>query len=150
MGALRYSDKKRFGEFLKTSNSYSFYEVLKIFDQELINEWIEAGNNRENFAEKGAKIVIILDNASFHKKQEYLQKIETEMPNIHLEYLPKYSPDYHLIELVWHSAKEYIANRLFQSIEELEALLHQLLNEGGLVIKWGRKLKNKGNAVITV
>jgi len=33
-----------------------------------------------------------------------------------------------LIELVWHSAKEYIANRLFKSIEELEVLLHKLLN----------------------
>lgn len=150
MGALRYSDKKRFVDFLKTSNSENFYEVLKIFYQELINEWIEAGNKREDFAEKGAKIVIILDNASFHKKQEYIQKIETEMPNIHLEYLPTYSPDYNLIELVWHSAKEYIANRLFKSIEELESLLHQLLNEGKLVIKWGRKLKNKGNAIITV
>ena len=62
----------------------------------------------------------------------------------------KYSPDYNLIELVWHSAKEYIANRLFKSIEELECLLHKLLNEGGLIIKWGRKLKNKGNAIITV
>ena len=55
------------------------------------------------------KIVIILDNASFHKKKEYIQKIEGEMPNIHLEYLPEYSPDYNLIELVWHSAKEYMA-----------------------------------------
>ena len=72
------------------------------------------------------------------------------MPNIHLEYLPEYRPDYNLIELVWHSAKEYIANRLFKSIEELEVLLNKLLNEGELVIKWGRKLKNKGNAVITI
>jgi transposase len=111
---------------------------------------VDAGNNREDFAETGPKIVIILDNASFHKKQEYLQKIETEMPNIHLEYLPEYSPDYNLIELVWHSAKEYIANRLFKSIEELEILLHQLLNEGELIIKWGRNIANKGNAVITV
>ena len=111
---------------------------------------VEAGNNREDFTEKGFKIVIVLDNASFHKKQDYIQIIKTEMPNIYLEYLPEYSPDYNLIELVWHSAKEYIANRLFKSIEELEFLLHQLLNEGGLVIKWGRKLKNKGNAVITI
>lgn len=55
-----------------------------------------------------------------------------------------------MIELVWHSAKEYIANRLFKSIEELEFLLHKLLNEGELIIEWGRKLKNKGNALITV
>ncbi len=72
------------------------------------------------------------------------------MPNEYLEYLPEYSPDYNLIEWVWHSTKEYIANRLFKSLEELEILLHQLLNEGELVIKWERKLKNKGNAVITV
>jgi len=150
MGAIRYSDKKRFVEFLSKSNSNSFYKVLKLFYQNLISEWVEAGNKREYFTEKGFKIVIVLDNASFHKKQDYIQKITTEMPNIHLEYLPEYSPDYNLIELVWHSAKEYIANRLFKSIEELEFLLHQLLNEGELVIKWGRKLKNKGNAVITI
>jgi hypothetical protein len=48
------------------------------------------------------------------------------------------------------TAKEYIANRLFPSIEDLECLLHQLLNEGELVIKWSLKLKNKGNAIITV
>jgi len=150
MGALRYSDKKRFVEFLNKGNSNNFYEVLKIFMSELIAEWVEAGNQADDFVEKGPKIVIILDNASFHKKQEYLDKIETEMPNLHLEFLPEYSPDYNLIELVWHSTKEYIANRLFKSIEELESLLHQLLNEGGLIIKWGRKIKNKGNACIPV
>ena len=32
------------------------------------------------------------------------------MPNIYLEFIPEYSPDYNLIELVWHSTKEYIAN----------------------------------------
>lgn len=150
MGGLRYSDKKRFVEFLDKGNADNFYKVLKIFYQELINEWVEAGNEAKDFAEKGAKIVIILDNASFHKKEEYIEKIEAEMPNLHLEFLPEYSPDYNLIELVWHSTKEYVANRLFTSIEELEYLLHQLLNEGELVIKWGRKLKNKGDAFITV
>jgi transposase len=72
------------------------------------------------------------------------------MPNLIIEFLPEYSPDYNLIELVWHSAKEFIANRLFKSIEELEELLNRLLNQGELVINWGRKLKNKGNAVNAV
>jgi hypothetical protein len=84
MGALRNSDKKRFVEFLDKGNSQNFYEVLKIFYQEIINEWIEAGNQREEFWEKGPKIVIILDNASFHKKTEYTDKIKEEMPNITL------------------------------------------------------------------
>jgi transposase len=150
MGGLRHSDKKKFIEFLEKGNADNFYNVLKIFYQELINEWVEAGNQAKEFAEKGAKIVLILDNASFHKKEKYMEKVEAEMPNIHLEFLPEYSPDYNLIELVWHSAKEYVANRLFKSIEELEYLLHQLLNEGELVIKWERKIKNKGDALITV
>jgi hypothetical protein len=33
------------------------------------------------FAAKKAKIVIILERASCHKKEEYLKKIEIEMPN---------------------------------------------------------------------
>ena len=69
------------------------------------------------------------------------------MPNLILECLPAYSPDLNIIELLWHSTKEFIAHRLFKSVEELESLLHQLLNEGGLIIKWDRKLKNKGNSV---
>lgn len=150
MGGLRYSDKKRWIEFIKKGDSLSFYEVMKEFYKELLQEWVELGNDAKDFAKKGAKIVIILDNASFHKNQEIRQKIEAEMPNIILEFLPEYSPDYNLIELVWHSAKEYVANRLFTSIEDLEFLLHKLLNEGELIIKWERKLKNKGNAVNVV
>ena len=150
MGGLRYSDKKRWVEFIKKGDSETFYEVMKSFYQELIKEWEEKGNRVEDFLEKGGKIIIILDNASFHKKEEILKKIEQEMPNIHLEFLPEYSPDYNLIELVWHSSKEYIANRLFKSIEELEFLLHRLLNEGELIIKWERKIKNKGNSVNVV
>ena len=150
MGGVRALDKKRFIEFIDKGNADNFYRVLKIFNQELTNEWILAGNPAKNFGDKGPKIIIILDNASFHKKQEYISKIEREMPNIHLEFLPEYSPDYNLAELVWHSTKEYIAHRLFQSVEELEALLNQLLNEGKLIIKWERKLKNKGDALITI
>ena len=90
--------------------------------------------------------------AKNHLSQEQREKLlknlkESEMPNIILEFLPPYSPDYNLIELVWHSAKEYIAHRLFESVSQLEELLNKLLNEGGLIIKWERKIKNKGNAV---
>ena len=135
MGGLRYSDRKRWVEFVKKGNSQSFKEVLKVFYEEIVSEWVEAGNKKENFAESGPKLVIVLDNASFHKKAEMLKEIEIEMPNIQLEYLPEYSPDYNLIELVWHSAKEDLSHRFFKSVEELEAVLHKLLNQGELIIK---------------
>ena len=65
-----------------------------------------------------------------------------------LEFLPAYSPDLNLIELVWHSCKEYIAHRLFHTVDELRELLDQLLNQGRLEIKWQRKIQNKGDALI--
>ncbi|HEY9709647.1 MAG TPA: IS630 family transposase [Oculatellaceae cyanobacterium] len=147
MGGLRYHDKKRINFVIKKGNAEIFYEQIKQLNDWLKKEWIEQGNKIDDFKESSAKIVIILDNASFHKSQDILEEIEIEMPNIILEFLPPYSPDYNLIELVWHSAKEYIAHRLFESVEQLEELLNKMLNEGGLVIKWERKIKNKGNAV---
>jgi transposase len=147
MGGLRYHDKKRINFIIKKGNADSFYGQIKQLNDWLLKEWIEQGNKIDEFKKSSAKIVIILDNASFHKRKDILEKIEAEMPNIILEFLPPYSPDYNLIELVWHSAKEYIAHRLFESVEQLEELLNKLLNEGGLVIKWERKIKNKGNAV---
>jgi transposase len=107
-------------------------------------------NLAPDFQYKGSKIVIILDNASFPKKAEILQTIAAEMPNLIRDILPKYSPGYNLVELVWHSPKEYVANRFFESIEKLESLLNKLLNEGELIMKWNRKIKNKGNLVNAV
>src|ERR687886_407211 len=147
MGGLRYHEKKRINFVIKKGNADVFYEQLKLLNDFLLQEWIEQGNKSESFQDCSAKIVIILDNASFHKRKDILEKIEAEMPNIILEFLPAYSPDYNLIELVWHSAKEYIAHKLFESVEQLECLLNKLLNEGGIIIKWERKIKNKGNAI---
>jgi transposase len=48
----------------------------------------------------GQEIVIIVDNASFHKRKDVLAKIEAEVLNIRLEFLPLYSQDFNLIELV--------------------------------------------------
>ena len=147
MGGLRYSDRKRVCFVIKKGNSETFYEQLKKLNEYLKEEWVSQRNNPEEFEKKGPKIVIILDNASFHKKKEIIEKIEAELPNIILEYLPAYSPDYNLIELVWHSAKEYIAHREFENREELEKTVRKLLNEGELIIHWNRKIKNKGNAI---
>ena len=124
-----------------------FLEPLKKLNEYVKEEWIGKGNWAEDFVEQGPTILLILDNASFHKKTEITEIIEQELPNIHLEFLPAYSPDYNLIELVWHSAKEYIAGRLFETVDQLETLLDRLLNKGELEIRWSRKLKNKGNLV---
>jgi len=45
--------------------------------------------------------------------------------------------------------RKAIVHRLFKSVEKLSELLHRLLNEEELVIKWDRKIKNKGNAILS-
>jgi transposase len=147
MGGLRFNDKKRINFVIKKGDADTFYQQIRVLHTFLKQEWVEIGNLAEDFQELGPKILIVLDNASFHKRKDILAQIATEMPNIRLEFLPPYSPDFNLIELVWHSAKEYIAHRLFESVEQLEDLLNNLLNEGQLIINWSRKIKNKGNAI---
>ena len=148
MGGVRYHDKKRICYFIEKGESKTFYEQISNLYKFVKTEWVEQGNTESDFAESGVTILIILDNASYHKKKEILQKIESEMPKIQLYFLPPYSPDFNLVELVWHSAKEYIAHRLFKSVDDLHQVLDRLLNGDELIIKWGRKIKNKGNSVI--
>lgn len=145
MGAIRESDRKRVCFFIKKGNADIFLEQLHWFNESIKQEWVNKGNCCEDFQSHGPKIILILDNASFHKRQDILSRVSKDLPNFRLEFLPAYSPDYNIIELLWHSCKEYIAHRLFQSIDELKLLLDRLLNQGELVIKWHRKIKNKGN-----
>ena len=74
MGGLRYSDKKRICFLIKKGDSSTFYEQLKKLNELVKKEWISEGNNGEYFEEKGPKILIILDNASFHKKERNLNR----------------------------------------------------------------------------
>lgn len=147
MGGVRLSDKKRIVDFISKGTGDSFFSVLHGFYDDVKQEWVGDDRSIDDFERVGPKILIILDNTSIHKKEEILEKIAKEMSNIVLEFLPPYGSDYNLIELVWHSAKEFTANRLFESIEDLEVLVHNLLNEGQLVINWDRRIKNQGNTV---
>jgi transposase len=148
MGGMRYHDRKRLCFFIDKGNADSFFEQLVKLNDFVKQEWIQQGNSSELYERVGPRVLIILDNASYHKRQDIIDKIEQILPNIHLCFLPAYSPDFNLIELVWHSCKEFIAHRLFQSVNQLKDLLHRLLNDGELIINWKRKLRNKGNQVL--
>jgi hypothetical protein len=118
MGGLRYHDRKRLCYFIDRGNAESFYEQLQQLNEFVKKEWVDQENCAGEFDKNGSKILIILDNASYHQRQYILGEIERSLPNIQLYFLPAYSPDFNLIELVCHSCKEYIAPRLFQSVEQ--------------------------------
>ena len=148
MGGLRYSDRKQKCYVIDQGNGESFQTNLVKLNEFVCQEWVENGNIASEFVEKGPRILIVLDNASYHKKQTVIDQLALEFPNLELFFLPPYSPDYNLIELVWHSCKEFIAHRVFTSIDELRDLLDRLTNQGELDIKWNRNVENKGNVVL--
>ena len=150
MGGLRFHDRKQLCYFYDKGTGESFYAQLEMLYNASQLEWIKLGNEGTDFEQKGTKILVVLDNASYHKKKDIKEEIERNLPNLQLYFLPPYSPDFNLIELVWHSAKEYIAHRLFKSIDELRKLLDELLNQEKLEIKWGRKLKDKGDTAYAI
>ncbi|MBC6478002.1 MAG: hypothetical protein GDA56_09635 [Hormoscilla sp. GM7CHS1pb] len=58
------------------SDGDNFYLVLKNFYDEVKHEWAGQEKKIEDFEKDGPKIVIVLDNASFHKKKEIIERIE--------------------------------------------------------------------------
>lgn len=60
--------------------------------------------------------VIVMDNASFHKRQDIIKSIENA--GCIAEFLPAYSPDFNPIEHTWAQLKS-IRNKMKISIDEL-------------------------------
>jgi len=84
-------------------------------------------------ANKEKAIVVILDNFPSHKAKDVLK--EAEKLNIHLVFLPPYSPDLNPIEFLW---KIFI-----ESIQDLKSFIKEkaenLCNNRGYAKGWLRK-----------
>ncbi|HEX4993027.1 MAG TPA: transposase, partial [Rubrobacteraceae bacterium] len=62
--------------------------------------------------------LLVLDQAGWHTGKE------VEIPEgMHLEFLPSHSPELQPTERLWPLTNESVANRLFESLEELEEVL---------------------------
>jgi len=85
MGALRYHDRQRLCYFIDKGNADSFFEKLKQLNDFILQEWIKQGNPQELYERIGPRILLILDNASYHKRQDIVEQIEEILPNIHRE-----------------------------------------------------------------
>jgi transposase len=69
-------------------------------------------------ASKDRRIVLVVDQAGWHTGKE------VEVPEgIHLEFLPSHSPELQPTERLWPLTNEAVANRLFESLDELEEAL---------------------------
>lgn len=82
MGGLRLCDKKRLCYFVDKGNGDTFYEQLKQLYEFVRQEWIGNGYSSEDFCLLGPQIIIILDNASYHKRRDICAEIEKNLPNV--------------------------------------------------------------------
>ena len=80
------------------------------------------------------KIIMICDNAKFHKSQELKDWYARQQSWLCLEFLPAYSPDFNPIERLWKWFKgEFTHNRCWKTngllLRDLQKII-QGLNEG--------------------
>lgn len=76
------------------------------------------------------KILLIWDNATWHKSQEVKDFLKTELgQRLWLVNLPPYSPEYNPDELVWANLKRIqIPNRSAKNVKELKRIADQGLS----------------------
>ena len=129
MGGLRYHDRKRLCFFVDRGNADSFFEQLAKLNEFVKQEWVDQGNAFELYQQIGPRVVVILDNASYHKRQDILDKVEQELPNIQLCFLPAYSPDFNLIEL----ARIHVSSSLHIGYFNLLSNLNNSCIDGSMI-----------------
>ena len=79
---------------------------------------------------KDKKILIILDNASWHKKAVRLSAEDPLYKNVQFLFLPPYSPDYNPIERVWRLVRyERTHNRFFDGIDVMREVLYDYFRQ---------------------
>jgi transposase len=79
------------------------------------------------------KTVIILDNASIHKSDEFKQNIELwEKQGLFIYFLPPYSPELNRIENLWRFIKYYwLSPSAYKGISSLREHLYEVLKNIG-------------------
>ena len=79
------------------------------------------------------KTVIVMDNASIHKSKAFENKeVEWSKQNVELFFLPKYSPELNLIEILWRFMKyEWIDFEAYTGWKTFVTYIETVLSEFG-------------------
>jgi transposase len=65
---------------------------------------------------------MILDQAGWHTSEQ----VQLQLPEgLHLEFMPSHSPELQPAERLWPLTNEPIANRSFETLDELEEVLYE-------------------------
>jgi transposase len=83
------------------------------------------------------KTVVVLDNAPIHHSDEFQEQIAIwEEQDLHIFFLPTYSPHLNIIERLWLKAKyEWLKPHHYESFETLTNAVEEILNQVGSKFK---------------
>ena len=74
------------------------------------------------------RLVILLDNASYHRYKAVNEFVKSTCREIKLAYLPPYTPQLNPIEIQWRVLKEMLAGRYFESTDDLVGAMTDLID----------------------
>ena len=97
---------------VERTNSVTFVEFLKELRQEY------------------GRLIILLDNASYHRYRAVNEFVKSTCGEIKLAYLPPYTPQLNPIEIQWRVLKEMLAGRYFESTDDLVGAITDLIDSG--------------------
>lgn len=114
---------------LMNRNQELYYEICKEkVDSEVVIKFFDKFS--QNLKQK---TVVILDQASIHTSDSFLNKLpEWQSKNLEFFWLPPYSPQYNLIEILWKFIKyEWIEISAYESWTSLLEYLEKVLSQFG-------------------
>ena len=97
---------------MERTNSETFVEFLKELRQEY------------------GRLIILLDNASYHRYRAVNEFVKSTCGEIKLAYLPPYTTQLNPIEIQWRVLKEMLAGRYFESTDDLVGAITDLIDSG--------------------
>jgi len=101
---------------IKTGEDFSMY--MNGLDTQFLNVYLDKLSKEF----KDENIVLIMDNASFHKSKKL------DLPkNIKIEFIPPYSPELNPQERRFEDIKKYLKNKIFKSLDELQNRVTDIL-----------------------
>ena len=65
------------------------------------------------------KVLIFVDNASYHKSAKVKKFLESRNGEIVLEYLPPYTPELNPVEVQWMVIKRTLSNKIYKSVNDM-------------------------------
>ena len=79
------------------------------------------------------KTVVVLDNSPIHKSKKFMSKIEEwKRKDVLIYFLPPYSPELNLIEILWKRIKyQWLNFDAYKSFQKLKENLNFILNNFG-------------------